>query len=178
MSCVFVITVRKLLAIIGLVGASVISAPAGALSHEEWVMAFVRFVEWPAPSIAPDNTLLVCQPADAPPLDLQGRQVRGLTLQVVRITKPREMEHCHLFSALAQRESEWASWLSVAKSLPILVVGQGARYCEVGGAICLLKDAATGVEKYQLNLDTLSRAGFKVRSQLLRQPRARPIKNG
>lgn len=178
MSRVFVIIVRKLFFWCSVVGISVISAPALALSHEEWVMAFVRFVEWPPTSMGPDSTLIVCQPQGAPALDLQGRQVRGLTLQVLRVSKPRDMEACHVFSSLGQRESEWAAWLSVAKSLPILTVGQGPRYCEVGGAICLLTDALTGVEKYQLNLDTLSRSGFKVRSQLLRQPRARTANNG
>ena len=49
----------------------------------------------------------------------------------------------------------------------------GARFCELGGAICLVKDEATGVEKYQLNLDSLSRAGFRVRSQLLQAQRQR-----
>jgi len=29
-------------------------------------------------------------------------------------------------------------------------------------------DDATGIERYRLNLDSLSRAGFKVNSQLLR----------
>ena len=167
-----------LLSIFGVVGASVMSAPASALSHEEWVMAFVRFVEWPAPSVGADNTLVICQPTDAPALELEGKQVRGLTLQVVRVSKPRDMDRCHVFSALSQREADWALWLAALKSQPILAVGQGTRYCEVGGAICLIKDETTGSEKYQLNLDSLSRAGFKVRSQLLRQQRQRTANSG
>ena len=141
-------------------------------------MAFVRFVEWPAPSIGADNTLVICQPTDGPVLDLEGKHVRGLTLQVLRISKPRDIDRCHVFSALSQREADWAPWLAALKSQPILAVGHGTRYCEVGGAICIVNDETTGVEKYQLNLDTLSRARFKVRSQLLRQQRQRTSISG
>lgn len=141
-------------------------------------MAFVRFVEWPASSRGADNTLVICQPMDAPVHDFQGKLVRGLALQVVRISKPQELDQCHVFSALSQRETDWAPWLEALKSQPILAVGQGPRYCELGGAICLVRDESTGAEKYQLNLDSLSRAGFKVRSQLLRPHRSRTATNG
>ena len=172
-----VITARMLLSIIAVVGASVMSAPASALSHEEWVMAFVRFVEWPEPSVGADNTLVICQPTALPALDLHGKHVRGVTLQVVRVASPGDVDRCHIFWALAQREADWAPWLSALKAKPILAVGQGAHYCEVGGTICLIMDEKTGVEKFQLNLDTLSRTGFKVRSQLLRQQRQRTANN-
>jgi hypothetical protein len=163
---VITITARTVLAIVGVVGASVMSTPAFALSHEEWVMAFVRFVEWPVPPA--DKLLLICQPANAPTLDLQGKQVRGLTLQVIRINKPRDADRCHVFAALSQREAEWLPWLNALKLQPILAVGVGARFCELGGTICVVKHEALGSETYQLNLDSLSRSGFKVRSQLLR----------
>lgn len=168
-----VVVRRMLLSILGVVAASLLSAPVVALSHEEWVMAFVRFVDWPEPAIAADRKLQVCQPADAPTLDLQGKQVRGLTLQVVRVSQPRELAWCQMFVAMSQREAEWLPWLVAMKSRPVLAVGPGARYCELGGTICLIKDEATGAQKYQLNLDSLSHSGFKVHSQLLRTPRPR-----
>jgi len=150
----------------GVMLALVMANPACALSHEEWVVAFVRFVEWPQPLA--DGALVICQHPDTPALDLEGKQVRGLTLQVVRVATVRDLDRCHLFAALSGRESAWAPWLNAIKSRPVLTVGLGARFCETGGAICLIRDAASGAEKYQLNLDTLSRAGFKVSSQLLR----------
>ena len=134
-------------------------------------MAFVRFVDWP--TSPKDNTLAICQQLDAPRLLLQRLQVRGLTMQVVRVSRLRDVNRWHVFSALSMKEAEWTPWLAALKSQPILVVGLGARFCELGGAICLVKDEATGVEKYQLNLDSLSRSGFRVRSQLLRPPRQR-----
>lgn len=136
-------------------------------------MAFVRFVEWPEPATASDKLLVVCQPGDTPALDLQGKQVRGQTLQVTRIATPADADRCHVFSALSQRPADWLPWLAAFKSRPILAVGLGPRYCELGGTICLVKDDKTGAEKYQLNLDSLSRSGFKVHSQLLRPPRQR-----
>ena len=173
-----VVTVRMLLSVFAVFGASVMFAPANALSHEEWVMAFVRFVEWPAPSVGAENTLVICQPTAVPALDLHGKQVRGVTLHVIRLASPGDVDRCHIFSALAQREADWAPWLSALKAKPILAVGHGAHYCELGGSICLIMDEKKGVEKYQLNLDRLSRTGFKVRSQLLRQQRQRAANKG
>jgi len=167
-----IITARRLLAIMGVVTASVITNPANALSHEEWVMAFVRFVEWPTSPT--DNALVVCQPPDTPTLDLEGKQVRGLTLQVLRVATARELDRCQLFAMLAGKEANWTPWISALRSRAVLAVGIGGRFCEIGGAICLLRDEATGAEKYQLNLETLSRGGFKVNSQLLRSQPQRP----
>lgn len=171
-----------LLSAIGLVVGWTWSLPVAALSHEEWLIAFVRFVDWPAP--LPDNTLVICLHQDSPALDLDGKQVRGLKLQVRRVAQPRRLDGCHVYSALPHSETNWTRWLSALnalnaqslteanKALPILAIGPGGRFCDLGGAICLVTDAATGSETYRLNLDTLSRSGFRVDSQLLRsQPR-------
>lgn len=168
-----IITARRLLAIMGVIAASVSTYPANALSHEEWVMAFVRFVEWPTSPT--DNALVVCQPPDTPSLELDGKQVRGLTLQVLRISTARELDRCQLFAMLAGREANWTPWISALRTRPVLAVGLGGRFCEIGGAICVLRDEVTGTEKYQLNLETLSRGGFKVNSQLLRSQPQRPV---
>jgi YfiR/HmsC-like len=170
------ITARALSMIVGaVIGTSVISSPASALSHEEWVMAFVRFVEWPTP-IA-DNTLVVCLPPDSPALELDGKQVRGLTLQVAKLARPRDLAPCHVFAALSRRDQDWTPWLNVLKMRPILAVGLGGRFCELGGTVCLIRDEGSSSEKYQLNLDSLSRSGFRVSSQLLRAQPQRPQKN-
>lgn len=174
MFCRLVNTARVLLsstAMAGWVGMALLSGPADGLSQEDWLIAFVRFVDWPTPP--PDNVLTICQPLAAPPLLLQSSQVRGMTIEVLQVATPRNVGRCHVFSALSMKEAEWAPWLATLKSKPILVVGAGARFCELGGAICLVKDEETGVEKYQLNLDSLSRARLRVRSQLIRAPRQR-----
>ncbi len=160
----------------------VLSAPVAALSHEEWVSAFVRFVEWPIPASIIDGPLVVCQGHDAPALALDGRQVRGLTLKLRRVVRPQELAGCHVYAAFAGDETSWAPWLkainnlnmtSLTKARPhILPVGLGGEFCDLGGAICLVRDRATGTENYRLNLDTLSRAGFRVDTQLLR---SRPL---
>lgn len=146
-----------------------IATPVFALSSEEWVIAFVRFIEWPGAAAAgSDGTVVVCQPTDTPELDLAGKQVRGLALLVMRIARPRDIERCHLFAALPKREFDWQPWLAAVKGKPVLTVGLGGSFCEQGGSICLVADEASGAERYRLNLDALSRAGFKVNSQLLR----------
>lgn len=132
-------------------------------------MAFVRFVEWPAAvSAGSDGAVVVCQPTETPELDLAGKQVRGLVLLVLRVARPRDVERCHLFAVLPRREFDWQPWLAAIKGKPVLTVGLGGNFCEIGGSICLVMDDATGSERYRLNLDALSRAGFKVNSQLLR----------
>jgi YfiR/HmsC-like len=165
------IHVRWVMIVIGLCAAATESRSAHALSNEEWVMAFVRFIDWPAPNA--EKTLVVCHPADSPALELDGQLVRGLTVRVQRIMRPQEIESCQVFAAMAQREADWPLWLAAIAQKPVLAVGSGARYCELGGTICLLPRDAQSVEKYRLNLDSLARAGLRVRSQLLRPSRAR-----
>ncbi len=164
---------------------SLMSTSAAALSHEEWVTAFVRFVDWPTQ--APDATLTVCQQHDAPALELEGRQIRGLKLKLRRVVHPRDLTGCHVYTALSSDEQHWVPALKIinqvinvspSKALPILTVGHGAQFCDLGGAICLVKNATTGVETYRLNLDALARAGFRVDSQLLRSPPPRANKAG
>ena len=131
---------------------------------------FVRFVDWP---VTPgDNIIVVCQPHDAPTLALHGSQVRDLTLHVVQLKRPQDAERCHVFSALSQHELEWLPWLAQFKTRPTLALGPGSRFCEAGGAICVVKDKATKVEKYRINLDAISRAGLKVRLPLLRHQKS------
>ena len=176
------IRARMLLSAIGVVIGWFFAMPATALSHEEWLIAFVRFLDWPAP--LPDNTLVICVHHDDPALELDGKQVRGLKLQVRRVPQPRRFDGCHVYSALSQSESNWTRSLSglnalhssdsnkAQSNLPTLAIGPGGRFCDLGGAICLVTDAVTGSQTYRLNLDTLSRLGFRVDSQLLR-PRPR-----
>lgn len=147
-----------------------VSAPVEAISEEEWVTTFVRFVDWP--TAPPDNLIVVCQPPGAALLALHGAQVRGMTLQVVPLKRASDAERCHVFTAMSQREAEWLPLLGKFKSRPTLTLGAGPRFCEAGGAICVVKDESTGVEKYQVNLDAMARAGLKVRLQLLRHQRS------
>lgn len=133
---------------------------------------FVRFVDWPDAAV--DAVIVVCQPHDTPRLALSGVQVRGMTMQVVPIRRARDVERCHVFSAMSQRESEWRPWLAAFSARPTLMIGPGLRFCETGGAICVDKDGLTGAEKYRVNLDAIARAGLKVRLPLLRHQR--PVK--
>ncbi len=162
------------------IGATLISTPAAALSHEEWVVAFVRFIDWPAPE--PDTTLVVCQHPETPALLLDGKLVRGRTTQVRRVLHTRELDSCHAFVAFSGDEASWAPWLkllsqatdlSKSRVRPVLTIGKGPQFCELGGDICLVKNATTSAETYRLNLDALARAGFRVDSQLLRACPAR-----
>ncbi len=168
------------------VGVCALSTPVAALSHEEWVSAFVRFIEWPVSASIIDGPLIVCQQSDAPELALDGRQVRGLTLKVRRVAAPQNLAGCHVYAAFSGNEASWMPWLKAVNTLNvenrkkarpnILPVGLGGQFCDLGGAICLVTDLVTRAENYRLNLETLSRAGFRVDTQLLRSQPSRPAK--
>ena len=81
----------RTLFVAALMGAT-LTTPVAALSAETWVTAFVRFVEWP--QATSDATIVVCQPLDTPELDLAGKQVRGVTLLVMRVARPRDVARC------------------------------------------------------------------------------------
>ena len=153
------------------------SLPASALTSETWVTSFIRFVEWP--QAVADNTFIVCQPPDTPELDLTGKQVRGLTLLVLRVARPRDVSRCNVFVAWPQAGKpavDWQPWIAAIGDKAILSIGASERFCELGGAVCVISDDATGRENYRVNLDVLARAGFKVNAQLLRKQFPRPAK--
>lgn len=166
--------------------AGTLSSSVVALSREEWVSAFVRFVEWPVPAATIDGPLVVCQHRDAPALALNGQRVRGVTLAVRRVARLQQLTGCHIYAAFSDKASSWTPWLqagnrvnlaNVQKGHPaILMIGMGGQYCDLGGAICLVTDSVTGLENYRLNLDTLARAGFRVDTQLLRAKALRTAK--
>lgn len=167
----------RTLFVVALIGAT-LTTPVAALSAETWVTAFVRFVEWQQPPS--DATIVVCQPLDTPELDLAGKQVRGVTLLVMRVARPRDVSRCNVFVAWPQPGKpsiDWNAWLAAIGESPVLSIGLGERFCEIGGAVCITNDDAAGRENYRVNLDVLARAGFKVNAQLLRKQFPRQTKN-
>jgi len=72
---------------------------------------------------------------------------------------------------------DWNAWLAAIGESPVLSIGLGERFCEIGGAVCITNDDAAGRENYRVNLDVLARAGFKVNAQLLRKQFPRQTKN-
>lgn len=160
-----------LFGVVAAISFAIAPAPAAAIAEEEWVTTFVRFVDWPSSPV--DNVIVVCQPHEAVPLALNGVQIGAMTLHVVQLKRAGEAKRCHVFSAMSQQETQWRPWLASFRSRPILVMGPGSRFCETGGTICVVKDDATGAEKYRVNLDAVARSGLKVRMPLLRHQRVR-----
>ena len=154
-----------------------LATPVAALPAETWITALIRFVEWPqAPA---DSTVVVCQPLDTPELDVAGKQVRGITLLVMRVARPRDVSRCNVFVAWPQpgkSSPDLSVWLAAIGDSPVLSIGLGERFCEIGGAVCITNDDAAGRETYRVNLDVLARAGFKVNAQLLRKQFPRQAK--
>ncbi len=156
---------------------ALVSLPVVAMTSETWVTSFIRFVEWPR--AAADNTFIVCQPPDTPELELSGKEVRGVTLLVLRVARPRDVSRCNLFVAwpsAGKPSADWQPWLAAIGDAPVLSIGLGERFCEMGGAMCVTSNDATGRENYRVNLDVLARAGFKVNAQLLRKQFPRQAK--
>ena len=105
----------------------VIATPASALSSEEWVMAFVRFVEWPAAATAGgDGAVVICQPTETPELDLAGKQGAWAKCCWSCASRGRATSSAvTLFAALPKREFDWQPWLAAIKGRPVLTVGGG-----------------------------------------------------
>lgn len=161
---------RAMVAACAVLLSSFIASPAAALPAETWVTAFIRFVEWQIP--VTDATLVVCQPPDTPELDLAGKQVRGVTLLVMRVARPQDVRRCNLLVAWPHPNKPMIDampWIAAISDRPILAIGLGERFCEIGGAVCITTDEASGRENYRLNLDVLARAGFRINAQLLRK---------
>jgi len=134
-----------------------------------FVLRFPQFVAWPAPALAGRTTLDICvDPPGATASALReitaGESLNGKQL-VVRAAPPaRELASCHVLVLAGSRPDR--ALLSRAAALPILTVGEGDSFLDLGGII-QLKMVDRRV-RFDINLQAASRAGVTLSSQLLR----------
>lgn len=134
-----------------------------------FVLNFAKYTEWPAAALGAGE-LRVCalatQPLSGRLSQLQGRQVQGREIRLRTAARPDEWRDCHVLFVAAGEEPRMDLLLRTLGQAPVLTVGDGADFVEMGGMIGLKQRA--GRIRFDINLAAARRAGLNLSSQVLK----------
>jgi hypothetical protein len=136
---------------------------------------FTKFIDWPESAFAdPEGPFTVCVFADAGFYEhvtaiMEGEQVRGRPVVVVRGTVPKGLATCHMAYFGRPEADAVARWMGELRDLPVLTVGEGQRFVQMGGHIAfhLEHDRV----RFSVNRTRADAAQLHISSKLLRVAR-------
>jgi len=136
-----------------------------------YIFNFIKFVQWPAPSLAtPQAPIVLCVAAKeglgGALAAIEGKQVQGRELRVRRGVKPDEMKACHVLFVPEGEARGVAELLRAVGALPVLTIGEPEGFAAAGGGIGFVnRDERV---QFEINPAAMERAHLQVSSQLLR----------
>ena len=141
-----------------------------------FLINFAKFVEWP-PEVMKDPTvsLTFCIAGSDPfhgELDriVQGKKISSHPLEIVHLSRDRTARSCHILFISFAEKKRIPQILAELASLPILTVGESDGFLQQGGMIDLI--VIDERVKFDVNLETATKAGLKVSSRLLNLARS------
>ena len=138
-----------------------------------FVYNFAKFIEWPPAAMPAGQPVQLCLTGtDAQALVaavFEGKVLQGRALAVRRQVRPEELRGCHIVYVTETDERRQSEVLRALRGQPVLTVGDGEGFAEVGGMIGLLVEG--GRVQFEVNTEVASAAGLKISSQLLRLAR-------
>ena len=131
---------------------------------------FLKFTEWTNMDY-PDTcdtiriTILGEDPFGEAFDPLEGRTIKGKTLQITRISSIQNLGTCHLLFISSSEKNYLERTFKVAGDSRMLTVGETEQFAQLGGIIGFFieEDAV----QFAINLTAADRAGIKFSSQLL-----------
>jgi hypothetical protein len=135
---------------------------------------FTKYVEWPSPS-PPDEPFRLCVLADAAFSAALDRTILDESVGGRRLVRavPRsidEARRCAILYVGNGYAEQGAPVLGAVRDLPILTVGEGARFLKQGGAIAFLLE--NNRVRFDISINALQRSGLTASSKLLRVARS------
>jgi YfiR/HmsC-like len=135
-----------------------------------FVYNFTKFVEWPERSFADASSPIVIgafcpQPVSAE-LErvVRDRKVNGRSVVVKKLDAAEEARSTHVLFICASQEAQIANIESAISGLPVVTVGESARFVEAGGMIYLVRE--DDKVRFEINMQPAERRGVKVSAQL------------
>ena len=162
---------------LGVLG-SVQSAPAALPAvvspqamHAAFTLNLTRFITWPEKAFASAAAPLVIGtfPRDTinPELDAaaRGEQVNGHPVRTMRLQSLDDLAKCHVVF-VAHNNPRQAAIMQQAAGKPILMIGDGAGFLELGGHVRFVPQPPRIALK--ISAENLKASGLEARAQLLR----------
>ena len=129
---------------------------------------FAKFTEWPA--LAPGATIVVCIGgndglAAALVGTVRGQNISGHTLEVRHAHDSATWGACHVLFIAEAETRQAAGGLGEVRTLPVLTVGDGKGFSQLGGIIELYLEG--GRMRFAINVDAAERSRLRLSSRLL-----------
>jgi hypothetical protein len=149
-----------------------------------FIYNFMKFIEWPADSaraglsywtigVVRDSIL-----ERALAVQVAGKVVGGHPLRTRSVTGIRDILPSDALVVGASANGELGAIIAQLGSRPVLTVGQGERFCDMGGQIRIFHQEDR--MRFEVNVDAIRRSGLVASSKLLslakihREPRKKP----
>ena len=153
--------------------------PSVATEYEvkaAYVFNFANFVTWPASAFASPTSPVVIGVAGDSPLEeplvraIQGETINGRPLVVRRVAHADDMKACHVLVSGANESKQMARSLAELRNSPVLTISDAEDFLNSGGMVRLVVTSNNKVG-FDVNVDTMSRAGLKPNARLLKVAR-------
>lgn len=177
-------TAALLCAVLSAALSSSVGAPQQRTAPEPDVKAaflynFTRFVSWPAgipPDSEPFRVCVVAEPTitEAVERTMAGETIQGRPAQTRIPSSAEEVKSCQLLFIGRVPEDRAAPLIAAARDSPVLVVGEGEKFPERGGAIGFVIEG--GRVRFDVNSGNAQRSGLTVSSRLLSAARRTDIR--
>lgn len=132
---------------------------------------FARFTEWPAQALgANDTTVKLCVIGDnviQQAFDkIDQKQVGTRTLQVVHLTRIKNLEQCHLLYISGGDRGTTIQLLSEIQKQHTLTIGEDRHFLQDGGMVLL--NFVEGKVNIEIQLSVVKQAGLQINSRVLK----------
>lgn len=134
-----------------------------------YLVNFLKYIEWPGPHAKATICLFGRDALGAALAGYENRLVGGRELVLRRVSGPDQFADCQILYIPDSEEARFAAVLRWTEALPILTVSDAEYFARQGGGIALVRDETR--LQFDVNLDTVNRAGLKPASQMLRLAR-------
>jgi hypothetical protein len=134
-----------------------------------YLVNFLKYVEWPDSRTTSTICLFGRDVMGASLASYEGRTVAGRELVLRRVSSPDQMGDCQILFVPDTEEARFSAVLRWLEGRPVLTVSDAEFFARQGGGVALVRGESR--LQFDINLDTLNRAGLKPASQLLRLAR-------
>lgn len=153
------------------------ATPVPVPAHEVkagYLLHFAKFVEWPAQVFVSRGAIEICVLGDDPlqrALDAasRGETVDSRPVVASTLDAAQPLDRCHIVFVGGAFHGDMEEMVPVAQRQHVLLVGEGEAFLGRGGMIAFVREA--GRIRFDVDLRAASRAGLKLRSQLVQVAR-------
>lgn len=136
-----------------------------------FLVVFAKYTQWPdrtlpaegehfVVGVLGDDLLVTALKA------LQDARVMGRKVVVRRFSTPADFQRCHVLYFSKGQESHFPGMRDRLTAQSVLTVGETPRFCELGGALCLVEESSR--LRFIVNLSALEQAHLRVEPKALK----------